>query len=62
MAVPAVLTSGHHEVVRKWRLKEALRRTLRRRPDLLEGRTQTREESRLLAEVRSEETAAPETD
>jgi tRNA (guanine37-N1)-methyltransferase len=62
MGVPAVLTSGHHEVVRKWRLKEALRRTLRRRPDLLDGRTQTREESRLLADVRSEETTAPETD
>jgi tRNA (guanine37-N1)-methyltransferase len=62
MAVPAVLTSGHHEVVRKWRLKEALRRTLRRRPDLLNGRTQTREESRLLADVRSEETATPEAD
>ncbi len=62
LSVPAVLTSGHHEVVRKWRLKEALRRTLRRRPDLLDGRTQTREESRLLAEVRSEELAASEAD
>jgi tRNA (guanine37-N1)-methyltransferase len=62
LSVPAVLTSGHHEVVRKWRLKEALRRTLRRRPDLLDGRTQTREESRLLAEVRSEELAASEGD
>src|ERR1035437_7113730 len=62
LSVPAVLTSGHHEVVRKWRLKEALRRTLRRRTDLLDGRTQTREESRLLAEVRSEELAASEGD
>jgi tRNA (guanine37-N1)-methyltransferase len=62
LSVPAVLTSGHHEVVRKWRLKEALRRTLRRRPDLLDGRIQTREESRLLAEVRSEELAASEAD
>ena len=57
MAVPAVLTSGHHEVVRKWRLKEALRRTLRRRLDLLDGRVLTKEEAKLLAEVRSEETA-----
>src|ERR1035437_4844624 len=62
LSVPAVLTSGHHEVVRKWRLKEALRRTLRRRPDLLDGRTQAREEPRLLAEVRSEELAASEGD
>ena len=62
LSVPAVLTSGHHEVVRKWRLKEALRRTLRRRPDLLDGRNQTREESRLLAELRSEEMVTPEAD
>ncbi|HEX7544476.1 MAG TPA: tRNA (guanosine(37)-N1)-methyltransferase TrmD [Candidatus Limnocylindrales bacterium] len=55
VAVPAVLTSGHHEAVRKWRLKESLRRTWRRRPDLLEDRPLTREESKLLAEVSHEE-------
>ena len=55
VAVPAVLTSGHHEAVRKWRLKESLRRTWRRRPDLLEDRPLTREESNLLAEVSHEE-------
>ncbi len=53
--VPAVLTSGHHEEVRKWRLKESLRRTWRRRPDLLEDRPLTREESKLLSEVSHEE-------
>jgi tRNA (guanine37-N1)-methyltransferase len=52
--VPPVLISGHHEAVRKWRLKEALRRTLGRRPEMLEGRTLTREEGKLLAEVRAE--------
>ena len=55
VAVPAVLTSGHHEEVRKWRLKESLRRTWRRRPDLLEDRPLTREEAKLLAEVSHEE-------
>lgn len=35
-AVPAVLTSGHHGRVTAWRRREALRRTLARRPDLLE--------------------------
>jgi len=55
VGVPAVLTSGHHEQVRKWRLRESLRRTLERRPDLLEGRTLTREEAKLLVEVRAEE-------
>ncbi len=54
ISVPAVLTSGHHEVVRKWRLKEALRRTLARRPELLEGRALNREEEKLLGEVRVE--------
>jgi tRNA (guanine37-N1)-methyltransferase len=55
VAVPAVLTSGHHEEVRKWRLKESLRRTLRRRPDLLQDRPLTEEEAKLLAAVRAEE-------
>jgi tRNA (guanine37-N1)-methyltransferase len=54
MAVPDVLTSGHHEAVRKWRLKEALRRTLRRRPELLSGRAMSKEERKLLGEVRAE--------
>ena len=55
--VPAVLTSGHHEAVRKWRLKEALRRTWRRRPELLEDRQLTKEEAKLLGEVSHEERA-----
>jgi tRNA (guanine37-N1)-methyltransferase len=33
--VPTVLSSGHHEAIRRWRLEQALRLTLRRRPDLL---------------------------
>lgn len=33
--VPSVLFSGHHEEIRRWRLEQALRLTLRRRPDLL---------------------------
>jgi tRNA (guanine37-N1)-methyltransferase len=57
VTVPAVLTSGHHEAVRKWRLKEALRRTFGRRPELLEGRTLSREEAKLLDEVRGEANA-----
>ncbi len=58
MSVPAVLTSGHHEAVRKWRLKEALRRTWRYRPDLLEDRPMSKEEAKLLAEVSHEESVA----
>ncbi|MDQ2934245.1 MAG: tRNA (guanosine(37)-N1)-methyltransferase TrmD [Chloroflexota bacterium] len=37
ITVPAVLLSGHHGEVQRWRRREALRRTLHRRPDLLEG-------------------------
>jgi tRNA (guanine37-N1)-methyltransferase len=50
--VPAVLVSGDHGAVRRWRLKESLRRTLERRPDLLAGRRSTKEEAGLLDELR----------
>jgi tRNA (guanine37-N1)-methyltransferase len=49
--VPGVLVSGDHGAVRKWRLKESLRRTLERRPDLLTGRPATNEEVGLLDEI-----------
>lgn len=54
MAVPDVLLSGHHAEIRRWRRREALRRTWLRRPDLLEGRALSAEEQRLLAEFRAE--------
>jgi len=53
--VPEVLLSGHHENIRRWRLKQALGRTWRRRPELLAARTLTDEEQRLLEEIRREE-------
>lgn len=53
-AVPEVLLGGHHEQIRLWRLKESLRRTQKRRPDLLEQRELTEEERRLLNEVLNE--------
>ncbi len=49
--VPEVLLSGHHELIRRWRLKEALRRTLQRRPDLLEQKRLSEEERLILAEL-----------
>jgi len=54
VTVPPVLVSGHHEQVRVWRVRESLRRTLERRPDLLDGRQPSKEEARLLADVRAE--------
>ena len=59
--VPEILTSGDHDAVRRWRLRESLRRTLERRPDLLEGRPFNPEEARLLCDV-IEERAAHEAD
>jgi tRNA (guanine37-N1)-methyltransferase len=55
--VPSVLTSGDHEAVRRWRLRESLRRTLERRPDLLEGRQLSAEEGALLEEIAEEQAA-----
>ena len=54
-SVPPILTSGDHSAVRRWRLRESLRRTLDRRPELLEGRTLTKEERLLLDELLAEQ-------
>jgi tRNA (guanine37-N1)-methyltransferase len=59
-AVPPVLVSGHHEQVRRWRVRESLRRTLDRRPDLLEGRDLSKDEARAMSELRAEPRPAPE--
>ncbi|WP_324609663.1 tRNA (guanosine(37)-N1)-methyltransferase TrmD [Floricoccus tropicus] len=54
MKVPDVLMSGHHENIRKWRIKESLKKTLARRPDLLETYDFSEEEKIMLAEIKSE--------
>ena len=54
MAVPAVLLSGHHAQIERWRLKQALGRTWLRRPEVLERRELSAEESRLLEEFKRE--------
>lgn len=50
--VPDVLLSGHHEKIRQWRLRESLRRTLLKRPDLLADRELTEEEAEILEELK----------
>lgn len=52
--VPAVLLSGHHEEIRRWRLKQALGRTWLRRPDMLNSLALTKEQRKLLAEFQQE--------
>jgi tRNA (guanine37-N1)-methyltransferase len=53
--VPEVLLSGHHENIRRWRLKQSLGRTWLRRPDLIAARRLSEEETRLLDEFQREE-------
>ena len=48
--VPEVLLSGNHQEVRQWRRRQALRRTFKRRPDLLSKAELDDEERRLIAE------------
>jgi tRNA (guanine37-N1)-methyltransferase len=52
--VPEVLLSGHHENIRRWRLKQALGRTWLRRADLLAARRLSEEEAKLLEEFQRE--------
>lgn len=53
-SVPEVLVNGNHKLIREFRLKESLRKTYLRRPDLLEGRELTKEEAKLLKEIQEE--------
>lgn len=52
--VPAVLFSGDHQKIARWRLKKALEKTLARRPDLLASRKLAPEEEELLEEIKRE--------
>jgi tRNA (guanine37-N1)-methyltransferase len=52
--VPEVLLSGHHEQIRRWRLKQSLGRTWLRRPELIAARALSAEEQGLLEEFKQE--------
>jgi tRNA (guanine37-N1)-methyltransferase len=53
LAVPPVLLSGHHGEVDRWRRREALRRTLERRPDLLDAAELTQDDRDELDRLRA---------
>jgi tRNA (guanine37-N1)-methyltransferase len=53
-SVPEVLLSGDHEAIRLWRLKQALGKTWKSRPDLLEKLELSEEQSSLLAEFKND--------
>ncbi len=54
IAVPEALMSGNHEEIRRWRRQRALEKTLRNRPDLLEGAVLSEEDQKLLAGIKQE--------
>jgi len=52
MTVPEVLVNGNHDQIRRWRRRTALEKTLRNRPDLIDGATLSDEDRMLLAEMK----------
>jgi len=52
MPVPEVLLNGNHDEIRRWRREQALKKTLRNRPDLLEGAQLNDEDRRILERVK----------
>ncbi len=55
MKVPEVLLNGNHKEINYFRKKESLRKTLKRRPDLLNKYSFSEEEIKILNEVKKEE-------
>ena len=53
MAVPEVLINGNHQDIRRWRREQALKKTLRNRPDLLEDVALSEEDSKIVAHIRN---------
>jgi tRNA (guanine37-N1)-methyltransferase len=53
MAVPEVLINGNHQQIRRWRREQALKKTLRNRPDLLNDADLSDEDAKLLARLRN---------
>jgi tRNA (guanine37-N1)-methyltransferase len=53
MPVPEVLLNGDHQEIRRWRRQQALEKTLRNRPDLLEGVTLSEEDAKILARLKA---------
>ncbi|MFA6612816.1 MAG: tRNA (guanosine(37)-N1)-methyltransferase TrmD [Dehalococcoidales bacterium] len=55
LSVPDILLSGNHGQIEKWRRMQALKRTLERRPDLLQSAALTKEEEKMLSKLLAEE-------
>jgi tRNA (guanine37-N1)-methyltransferase len=53
--VPEVLLSGHHAEIARWRREQAIKRTLQRRPDMLEKAELSEKENKYLKQLIDEE-------
>ena len=52
LKAPEVLLNGDHQQIRRWRREQALKKTVRNRPDLLEGAELSAEDAKMLASVK----------
>lgn len=52
--VPSTLLSGNHAGIRRWRRKEAIRATLKNRPDLMEGARLSEEDLKIVREIKED--------
>jgi tRNA (guanine37-N1)-methyltransferase len=59
IAVPPVLLNGNHEEIRRWRREQALKKTLRNRPDLLAGVSLSEEDRRILERLKRSSSLSP---
>jgi tRNA (guanine37-N1)-methyltransferase len=55
MQVPELLVNGNHEEIKRWRRREALKKTLRNRPELLDEVELSKDDRKILDQLRSEE-------
>ena len=55
LTVPEVLINGNHREIRRWRREQALKKTQRNRPDLLEGVELGKEDAKILLRIRADE-------
>ncbi|HWG21637.1 MAG TPA: tRNA (guanine(37)-N(1))-methyltransferase [Terracidiphilus sp.] len=54
LRAPEVLLNGDHQQIRRWRREQQLRKTMRNRPDLLQGAALSEEDRRILEAIRKQ--------
>ena len=54
MKVPDVLLSGNHAKIEAWREEQSFKRTIERRPDLLEALELTEKQMKIIQKIKSE--------